>query len=206
MGKTIFSVIGQVLTAAVMNGLQSHDHRGEDRDGSCPKLGLADLDAELLAFVRGGVWQLGDLKPTAGSVTPAGWLLCDGSAVPAAGIFDALRQWIDTSASYLRVNGVYYLPDLRKRSVIGADGSTYLLGGVGGEEKHVLSAAELPDHSHKVTTRTVGNGDSEGTHSDVPEPGQPLYAGATGGVSVACGEGHNNMPPYFVGNWLIRAI
>lgn len=72
----------------------------------------------------------------------------------------------------------------------------------GGEDKHTLNEAELPDHSHTFSVNRAVNGD------DAAGPGELLMAnrnvadagGAEPDVSISGGgggEGHNNLPPYY---------
>lgn len=96
----------------------------------------------------------------AGGTSPAGWLLCDGSSYPTAtypALFTAIGYtWGGSGASF-------NVPDLRSRVTVGAgDGpgalSNRILAATGGEETHVLVAAELAAHTHDIThTHTLGN-------------------------------------------------
>ena len=64
--------------------------------------------------------------------------------------------------------------------------------GVAGEEKHVLSIAEMPSHTHNLYYETNGTGVSVPTLNPTVT-GQNLQATlATGG-----NQAHNNIPPTF---------
>ena len=104
----------------------------------------------------------GTVKPYAGVVAPAGYLLCDGS--------------LQLKASYPELSVVcgnnygtgtlthFYLPDARGRTAVGKDNmggtpankitmagsgiSGVTLGAKGGEETHTLIKAELAAHTH----------------------------------------------------------
>ena len=124
------------------------------------------------AFVRSIVPPgLGPLPwPTA--VPPSGWLLCDGSAVSRT-TYAALYAVISTMYGVGDGSTTFNLPDCRGRIPVGqkATGAFTTLGGVGGEESHVLITAEMPGHVHTGTT------DSENaTHT---------HSGNTGGRSAA---------------------
>jgi microcystin-dependent protein len=106
---------------------------------------------------------------------PSGWSLCDGS------------------------NGT---PDLRDRFVVGA-GVSYSPGNTGGEEKHVLSNGEMPNHQHT----TVDPNSPHGGHY-IDYGGSGAFKGWTGGgnghglVPYVTGmsggsQAHENRPPYY---------
>lgn len=76
-----------------------------------------------------------------------------------------------------------------------ASSSSHILGSTGGEEEHVLTRDEIPNHTHgyKYTgqSNTVGTGaikivDPSGTSN--------AYTGTS--TSNCGGQAHNNMPPY----------
>ena len=86
-------------------------------------------------------------------------------------------------------------------------GTTYASGAFGGEEKHTLTTAEMPNHSHplqgKLTTaltRTPGGGEVQvqgGTDSSsITTP----FVNNVGGDQP-----HNNMPPYMAVRYIIKA-
>jgi microcystin-dependent protein len=143
----------------------------------------------------------GVMKPFGGGEAPDGYLLCDGATVSRAR-YAALFMAI--GVAYGAGDGVstFTLPDGRGRTFIGAgQGSGLTLrarGDTGGAETHVLTAAEMPEHTHPlsygenpITIGANGNNSVGG--------GSSWTSGATGG-----GGAHNNMPPYFVGNWIIK--
>lgn len=124
---------------------------------------------------------------------PDGWLLCNGS------------------------NGT---PDLRSRFIVGAgaDGGThtagtggigsgyYAPGAAGGEDKHTLTVAEMPSHSHAASV-IVGNGD-EGYSC----AGYSLAYSYTWGTyylnvsttSTGGGGAHENRPPYYALAYIMK--
>jgi microcystin-dependent protein len=107
----------------------------------------------------------GDLKPSASANPPAGWLLCDGSAVSRTG-YAALYQAIGVAFGAGDGNTTFNLPDYRGRALVGAGQGTGLsaraLGSKFGEEAHALSVAELPSHNHAGVT---GADSPDHTHS-----------------------------------------
>ena len=108
----------------------------------------------------------GDLKVSAVSAAPAGWLLCDGSAVPRTGATAALYAAIGVAYGPGDGNTTFNLPDYRGRALVGAGAGPGLtaraLGAKGGEEAHVLAVGELPSHNH---TGSTGTDTPDHTHS-----------------------------------------
>jgi microcystin-dependent protein len=91
----------------------------------------------------------------AGSISPSGWLLCDGTSYATAtypALFTALGYTWGGSGSNFNV------PDLRSRVSVGAGAGPGLtnrvLAAKGGEENHVLLIAELASHTHTLGNHT----------------------------------------------------
>lgn len=87
---------------------------------------------------------------------PDGWLLCDGSLIPADAKYDKLNDL------FVFTPGNNYTPDLRERFIVGVgDASTlgggpYQLGQTGGEATVLLSDGETPLRRHKHSLKTEG--------------------------------------------------
>lgn len=147
----------------------------------------------------------GDLKPTARSSAPSGWLLCDGSAVSRttyATLFAAIGTTYGTGDGSTTFN----VPDMRGRAPVGMGTGPSLtaraLGATGGEETHILSVAEMPSHTHNLR---------KGSTAAVDDTTAGIGAGGTtrietsGNATAAGGGGaHNNMQPFVVVNWLVK--
>lgn len=103
------------------------------------------------------------LWPT--ETAPTNWLICDGSAISRTtySILHALLKDVGGVDAYAYGNGdgstTFNLPDFRGRSPIGAGTGTatraseWTLGekptsGIGGEESHIQTTAELAAHTH----------------------------------------------------------
>jgi microcystin-dependent protein len=155
---------------------------------------------------------IGTIMDFAGSATPAGWLLCDGSSLLRAGTYAALFGVL--GVVYGSVDGTHFnLPDLRGRVVAGKDnmGGTAanrltaawsmdgtVLGANGGNENHTLSIAQMPQHGHVYDNPFgVASGVAAG----------PNFNRATGGLGtqLAGGDGaHPNVQPSFILNKIIK--
>jgi microcystin-dependent protein len=140
-----------------------------------------------------------------GAAAPEGWLLCDGSSIPASAEYDALRALIGPNT-----------PDFRGRMALGVDGdagrvadaAADVLGGAGGEENHTLTVAEMPTHRHtwnyswEQDDDGYGGAYNEFTVRPGPWPNPAGYAYPIG--DAGGDQPHNNMPPYTALNWIIK--
>lgn len=191
--------------------------------GSMPQ---AALEA-LLPLLEGYLFRPGDLKPTASGQQQEGFLLCDAASYLRAEfprLFAALGG--EASPYGLPDADHFNVPDLRGRAPIGpgtgtgggASGSGAPSGGAAltarkrgdwlGEESHVLSAGEIPAHTHPsangigfpepVDASTYGWALGAGTYR------VPQYLSANTGSNAGGGGAHNTIPPSLVCNWLIK--
>lgn len=131
--------------------------------------------------------EIGSIHIFAGTVTPTGFLMCDGSAVSR-----------DTYASLFSVIGTLYgsgdgsatfnLPDLVGKLVVGCS-QTYQLGSTGGEETHTLLEAELPQHSHNIPSHGHANNILAKTPSLSHSVTQPVFKYNSPSGSAQCNSG-----------------
>lgn len=107
----------------------------------------------------------GSVMAYAGSSAPAGWLVCDGSAVSRT-TYAALFAVVGTTYGAGDGSTTFNLPDLRSRSVVGAGSGGALtaraLGESMGAETITLQVGNLPKHQHRVNG-TISGGSH--THS-----------------------------------------
>lgn len=76
-----------------------------------------------------------------------------------------------------------------------AAGDSHAAGSTGGEETHVLTAAEMANHTHGYDY--TGQSDATGTGSiKIVSPGGTANAYTGKATSNCGGQAHNNMPPY----------
>lgn len=192
----------------------------------------------------------GSLFPYAGSSAPSGYLLCDGSSVSSTNYL-ALHAVISNTyggSAYTGGSGLSFnLPDLRGRFPMGAGTGTGLnssgtgapsgssqtartRGQWGGEETHLLTTSEMPNHSHTGGTGSAGSH----YHSFSKPAASYLYPNGNFTLSVPAGsyhrfsdgdgvndtdtaanhthsitaEGggarHNTVPPFVVLNYIIK--
>lgn len=76
-----------------------------------------------------------------------------------------------------------------------AAGDAHAAGSTGGEEEHVLTAAEMANHTHGYDY--TGQSDATGTEAiKIVSPGGTANAYTGEATSNCGGQAHNNMPPY----------
>lgn len=181
-----------------------------------------ELEGMNLSDVLAAASPPGIISPYAGSTPPAGWLLCDGSAVSRddyAGLFAA----IGTTYGAGDGSTTFHVPNLKGRVIVGvdaADSQFDQVGEAGGAKTHTLSVDEMPSHNHGVNdpghnhslsdirssehctgsdcnwkTKSANNGSSYSTASSAT------------GISIqnrGGGQPHNNLQPYVCVNYIIR--
>lgn len=122
-----------------------------------------------------------------------------------------------TGPLYRICDGTNSTPDLRGRAIVGASNTTTpsLAAGItqravnatGGEETHELSLEEIPQHRHTITIHK-GTEENNGPFiyaTDESEVQTDAYeTGDAGGDEDGATTPHENMPPYWVGYWIIR--
>lgn len=100
-----------------------------------------------------------------GTSAPAGWLLCDGTAVSRA-TFYALFSSIGTVYGAGNGTQTFNVPDLRGRTALGASVG-FAAGSSGGTVSHTLTTDQMPGHWHSID-HTHGGGttaDNTATHT-----------------------------------------
>lgn len=130
---------------------------------------------------------------------PSGWLLCDGRTVV--------------------INGASVTaPDLRGRFVLSygqgpLDFANTTVGATGGEQKHTLTAAEMPTHTHGLKSINDdfnnSSGDYGGTYTTPSMPGYDsgsLKTWTDATTSTGGGAAHNTMPPYYVLCYIMKGF
>jgi microcystin-dependent protein len=165
----------------------------------------------ILPEANGGGMQIpiGGIVDFSGTTPPTGWLLCFGQSV-ARGTYAALFAVIGTTYGSVDA-ATFSLPDCRGRIVAGKDNmggvtagrltATYgpngtILGAVGGLESHVLTEAQLANHTHQYNAL----GGAGGFTLSAGGQAYALQNATFVGGNVA----HNNVQPTIVFNKIIR--
>lgn len=153
----------------------------------------------------------GMIVAAARSVTPGGWLLCDGAAYNTAdyqSLYDAIGTTFGVGGA-----GTFKVPDMRGRGPIGVGSGAGLtprsLADSGGEETHALTVAELAAHKHVANFEQDPSNPKRGTGTAIynywpswvpADPGTTLETEATGEDTA-----HENMQPFLALNFYIYA-
>lgn len=143
---------------------------------------------------------LGEIRAFANGYAPSGWARCEGQILP-------INQ---NQALYALLGAVYggngvttfALPDLRGRVPIHVS-ATIPHGSQAGEQSHVLTINEMPQHTHQISASTEPAGSAAPDGQIWAQVIQP-YAAAShltpmnnGAIASAGGsQAHNNMQPY----------
>jgi microcystin-dependent protein len=155
----------------------------------------AELKTDILKAV-----PIGTIVMWPTSIPPEGWLLCNGATVSRAAyaeLFKVLGTSVGNPGS-----SAFKIPDLTGRFPLGTS-NTHNLHSTGGSETHTLTVSEMPAHSHSIG----GNIVQRGSGSDSFRELSAAYPGGNNSNSQSAGGGqpHNNMPPYYSINFIIRA-
>lgn len=158
--------------------------------------------------------KIGDTLPIGATLEwfsttiPDNWLICDGSAVSRTTYSD-LFAVIGTTFGAGDGSTTFNLPNTKGRTIVGldaADTTFNAIGNVGGEKTHTLTVAEMPEHTHKFrASTTLGN--DEGTITYGEKTSGSIISGNYGNAIQKEGNSqpHNNLQPYIVSNYIIKA-
>ena len=239
-------VDGTIATAdiaddAVTQAKVADDAIGTDQiaDSAVSTAQISDGSITAAKLASGAAFSAGMLMPYAGTSAPTGWLLAYGQAVSRttyADLFSALGTTYGSGDGSTTFN----LPDLRGRAIAGQDdmgGSSAnrltnqsgglngdTLGATGGSETHTLTTAQMPSHTHSVSSLTIygvsatgSNGasaaglsylsdtgkDSVNTHATTGgNSGSPAHTASL--ANTGSGNAHNNVQPTIILNYIIK--
>ena len=144
---------------------------------------------------------IGSIFIYASNTIPSKWLLCNGQEINREE-YSNLFNIIGTIYGEGDGETTFNLPNLKGRVPIGKYDNDYdfdVLGKTGGEKEHTLTINEMPNHNHKigVDNNTFGAGSYPNNRA---LEGTGLTTSSTGG-----GQAHNNLQPYIVLNYIIKA-
>ena len=153
---------------------------------------------------------IGAVVSYAGLNAPTGWLICDGRAISRT-TYANLFAIIGTQYGVGDGSTTFNIPNLKGKIVVGLDGNDAdfnTIGKTGGEKTHTLSVDEMPSHSHYIYDASGGSvqfsaytAKDNGTTGSTETNG---YASLTGNIGSS--QPHNNLQPYQVQNYIIKAF
>ena len=178
-------------------------------------------DANFATTITNALSPIGSVTAYALSTPPAGWLLCDGS-IYSASAYPTLSVGLGSTYGG---NGTttFAVPNLKGRMPVGLDSTQTefdALAETGGEKSVTLNSTQIPSHTHPITdpghahahngtaaANFAGSGGLQGAQTTLPMVIQSNTTGITvNGQSGTVGQSHNNLQPYIVMNYIIRAV
>lgn len=163
-----------------------------------------NIENAINAQVSGDTLPVGCIVPFTSDTVPENWLLCDGQAISRTE-YDLLFSIIGTSYGVGDGSTTFNLPNLKGRVAVGKDSTQTEfdnLGETGGEKTHTMTEQELVPHAHNVNVAYGTGGSRYGMPVNAGTSGDWLggYTQYTGG-----GEPMNNLQPYQITNYIIKA-
>lgn len=152
-----------------------------------------------------GSEPVGSILPYCGNEAPPGYYICDGRAISRENNAD-LFNVIGTTYGSGDGSTTFNLPDLKGRVVIGLDVNDTdfdTLGETGGEKTHTLTVDELAPHNHNVKVKMNASGFGDGYLTSAS--GYDYITSNSPINSTGEGQAHNNLQPYIVINYIIKA-
>ena len=153
----------------------------------------------------GDTLPIGAMMPFGSDTIPENWLLCNGQAVSRTD-YQELFNTIGITYGSGDGSTTFNLPDLQGKIPVGLDENDTdfdTLGNTGGEKEHTLTINEMPNHSHMLQLRSYesasGTGQWHATYNG-NESQSNVGSWETGGSQA-----HNNLQPYIVQNYIIKA-
>lgn len=143
------------------------------------------LHAAGVGGAGGSGWEPGDLKWSARSVAPNGWLVADGSPVSRTQYADLYEAIGDAFGDGDGVN-TFNLPNYLGRFAMGAD-PQHPVGSSGGTDGVTIKAENLPQHTHTMNHRHTGLETAGG--NVVEWASNALAPGGTAGIRASGEQG-----------------
>ena len=160
----------------------------------------------------GDTLPIGSMIPYGDNTAPANWLVCDGSAVSRTTYAD-LFAVIGTSYGEGDGSTTFNLPNKKGKVSVGLDTEDTdfnEIGKTGGEKTHKLTIAEMPSHEHlfKFTYEIDAPAQHYGTGQIYFGTERNYNAGNNSNHTESDGGDapHNNLQPYEVDCWIIKAF
>lgn len=160
---------------------------------------------ELVLKPGGDTLPIGGIIAFASDTIPSGWLLCDGRAVSRTE-YAELFKVIGTKHGSGNGSTTFNLPNPKGRTLVGKDSTDTdfnELGKTGGEKTHTLTVDEMPSHKHELIVNKQQGGANAALQ---PTWGTAYSSTDSGSISnTGADQPHNNLQPYLVTNFIIKA-
>jgi microcystin-dependent protein len=160
---------------------------------------------------------IGTVLEFAGLTLPDKFLWADGSLVAIADeqeLFDVIGY--SFAAQGPEVEGFFYLPDRKGRVAVGpnpSDNDFNSVGVFGGSKSHTLTINEMPPHTHLQDPHAhtvpgalnADGGTARRSLASTPTSNVDSFSTTAVNQNSGGGSSHNNLQPYIVVNFIIRA-
>ena len=156
----------------------------------------------------------GDTLPIGGIIAfdsdtiPNGWLLCDGRAVSRTEYAELFKA-IGTKHGSGDGSTTFNLPNPKGRTLVGKDSSDTdfnELGKTGGEKTHTLTVDEMPSLTYDIQTANPNGSTPNGEYLGYGSNSDIKSRTYTSKITTNAGnQPHNNLQPYLVTNFIIKA-
>lgn len=159
---------------------------------------------------------IGAVVSYAGLNAPTGWLICDGRAISRT-IYANLFAVIGTQYGAGDGSTTFNIPNLKGKVVVGLDSTDTDFNEIGktsGEKTHKLTIDEMPTHKPTLVmsyTTTQAHTHAGGTYAksfaEGANPSGGTYEANDERIKTIGGnQAHNNLQPYQVQNYIIKAF
>lgn len=171
-----------------------------------------NIERAINAQVSGDTLPIGSIMSYSSDNIPENWLLADGQEVSRTE-YNHLFAVIGIMYGDGDGSTTFNLPNLCGKVIVGQDENDsdfYGLGNVGGEKEHTLVTEEIPSHTHTSGANTDG---FMAHRMTMPSGEYKIFENTTQGEvftyvqpsSAGGGQAHNNLQPYMVQNYIIKA-
>ena len=192
---TVFqnATVGGTLTAQALNVSSVVNVVGAVTAANATQDSQAAMLGQVKALIQ-ALLPIGHLLASASTNVPPNYLPCDGAAYSRTAYAGLFAQ-IGTLWGAGDGSTTFNVPDFRRRVMIGSGGIQVspqapgtAVGSYGGEETHVLTSGEMPNHTHQINDPTHVHSLTDLGHYHVVVPGGWCQAGQdNGGASTASG-------------------
>lgn len=162
-----------------------------------------------LTVLTGDTLPIGSIIPYGSDISPIGWLFCEGQEI-SRNDYTELFSIIGTKYGEGDGNTTFNIPNLKGRIPVGKNDEDIdfdTIGEIGGEKTHQLTVEEIPSHTHSYKTTNGEPGPYGATSSAATTKVGDLNTTETDQTNAYTGGGqaHNNIQPYQVTTYIIKA-